>query len=70
MKTFSSMKDAFEWWLKDVYPELPADQKNGKYRNAWRDYTFNKGISEKRMRDVLSDFGAISVKTVVTFNPK
>ena len=70
MKTFTSMEEAFEWWLKTVYPGIPADQKEGRYRNAWRDYTFKKGISQKRMKQILSDFGSVEEKTIITFNPK
>lgn len=67
MKKFSSIEEAFEWWLKNIYPALPADVKVGKYINGWRDYTYNKGISHKRMKDILSDFGDIDEKILITF---
>ncbi|HWV33512.1 MAG TPA: hypothetical protein VN038_27850 [Dyadobacter sp.] len=70
MKTFVSLEQAFEWWLKTIYPTIPPSLKEGKYRNAWRDYTYKKGISQKRMREILSDFGNISEKVTVTFNLK
>jgi hypothetical protein len=67
MKTFNSIEEAFEWWLRNIYPVLPAETKEPRYRNAWRDYTFKKGISQKRMKAILSDFGNVTEKTVVTF---
>jgi hypothetical protein len=70
MQTFSSVEETFEWWLKNIYPTLPAETKEGKYRNAWRDFTFRKGISQKRMKEVLSDFGDINEKTIITYKLK
>ena len=70
MKQFSSIPEAFEWWLKNVYPSIPAPEKEGKYRNAWRDYTFKKGVSVKRMKDVLSDFAEVEERTIVTLKMK
>ncbi|SKC13461.1 hypothetical protein [Dyadobacter psychrophilus] len=67
MNKFTSVEEAFEWWLANIYQTLPADTKEGRYRNAWRDYTFKKGISQKRMKEILSDFGDIDEKTVITF---
>lgn len=69
MKHFSSITEAFDWWIKNVYPRLPADRKAGRLTYAWRDYTHNLGISEKRMRDILNEQGKIEVKTIVTFTP-
>lgn len=58
------------WWLTNVYPNLIPDQKKGRLVQAWKDYTYNQGISEKRMTSILSEFGDIDVKTVVTYKPK
>lgn len=70
MKQFASIAEAFDWWLKNIYPNLTAAEKSGKYRNAWRDYTFKKGISSKRMKNVLSDFAELEERTVVTLTLK
>jgi Ca2+-binding EF-hand superfamily protein len=70
MKSFSSVSEAFQWFLENIYKNLPADQKKGKLTYAWRDFTHNGAISEKRMREILSEFGEIEVKTLVTFKPK
>ena len=70
MEKFVSVSSAFEWWLKEIYPSLPAEAKKGKLTNAWRDYTHKRGISEFRMKEILSEFGEIKVKTIVTFKPK
>ncbi|MET7254948.1 hypothetical protein [Dyadobacter fermentans] len=70
MQTFSSVEEAFEWWLKNIYPAFLAETKEGRYRNAWRDYTFKKGISQKRMKEILADFGDVHEKTIITFKLK
>jgi len=69
MKTFSTVKEAFEWWLKNIYPSLPADQKVGRLTNAWKDYTYNRGISETRMREILIEQGHFEVTTTVVYKP-
>lgn len=69
MKQFSSITEAFDWWLKNIYPSLPPDTKKGPLKTAWRDYTYGLGISEKRMKSILSEFGKIEIKTVVNFTP-
>jgi hypothetical protein len=70
MKTFNSIEEAFEWWLRNVYPVLPAEVKKGKLTYAWRDYTYNRGISRRRMLEILVEHGEIEVQTLVKFSPK
>lgn len=70
MKTFTSVEEAFKWWLENIYRGLPADQKKGKLVTAWRDFTHKRGISEKRMIEILGEFGQVDVKTIVNFTPK
>ena len=70
MKQFNSIKDAFDWWIKNVYPSLPPDVKKGKPVTAWRDYTHNLGISETRMKSVLTEFGNFKIETIITWNPE
>lgn len=70
MKKFTSVTEAFDWWLKNIYPVLPAERKKGKLTNAWRNYTFKRGISEAKMIEILKEFGEVYVKTEVLFKPK
>ncbi|KAA0990067.1 hypothetical protein [Dyadobacter aurulentus] len=69
MKQFSSIPEAFEWWLKNIYPTLPAEVKKGKPVSAWRDYTHGGGISEKRMREILIEFGHFKIEMTITYEP-
>jgi hypothetical protein len=69
VKKFKSVPEAFEWWLKNIYPGLPAERKKGRLTNAWRDYTHKRGISESRMKEILMEFGEIQVKTEVAYQP-
>ncbi len=70
MQTFTSIEEAFKWFLENIYKNLPPDEKKGKLTYAWRDYTHNGSISEKRMKQILEEFGDITVKTIVVFTPK
>ncbi|MDQ6480000.1 hypothetical protein [Dyadobacter sp. LHD-138] len=70
MKTFATVNEAFKWWMDNVYKQLPADQKKGRLKTAWMDYTYEKGISEKRMKAILAEFGTLEVRTIVTFTPE
>ena len=69
MKQFTSVEEAFKWFLANIYPSLPPDRKKGKLKTAWRDYTYSQGISQKRMTEILSEFGKIDVEVMVRFTP-
>ena len=69
MKSFDSIPEAFEWWIKNVYPSLPSEIKKGKPVTAWRDFTYNQGISEKRMKEILIEYGHFEIKTTIVYKP-
>jgi hypothetical protein len=69
MKKFDTIPQAFEWWIKNVYPSLSPELKKGKPVRAWKDYTYNQGISEKRMAEILTEFGNFEIKTTITYKP-
>ncbi len=70
MQTFISVEEAFKWWLNHIYPSLPPEVKKGRLTNAWRDFTHNRGISERRILEILNEYGDVEVKTIVKFTPK
>jgi hypothetical protein len=70
MRKFECLEDAFAWWLKAIYPGLPRHVKDGRYRNAWRDFTYKKGISRKRMKDILSEFAEVYEQTIIVVKLK
>lgn len=70
MKKFTSISAAFEWWLNNIYPGLSPETKKGKLVQAWKDYNYKQGISERRMIKILTEFGDVEVKTVVFYRPK
>ncbi|PSL22706.1 hypothetical protein [Dyadobacter jiangsuensis] len=65
-KSFSSIEEAFAWFLENVYKNLPADEKKGELVSAWRSFTFNQGISQKKMISILERYG-FDVKILVTY---
>lgn len=65
-KSFSSIEEAFAWFLENVYKSLPADEKKGELVSAWRSFTFNQGISQKRMISILERYG-FDVRILVTY---
>jgi hypothetical protein len=70
MKQFATIQEAFEWWIINIYKHLPADRKKGKLTYAWRDYSHGGSITEKRMKNILEEFGEIEIKTVINYKPK
>jgi hypothetical protein len=70
MKKFTTITEAFEWWIKNIYPDLPAEKKKGRPVSAWKDYTYNQGISEKRMKEILIEYGDFIIETIITYKPK
>ena len=69
MTTFQSVEEAFDWWVKNLYPTLAPDQKRGKAVQAMQDYIYGKGISEKRMRQILLEYGHFEIETMVRYKP-
>lgn len=66
MKNFSSVTEAFDWWISNQYPLLPAYVKKGRPVSAWRDYKYGGGFSEKRMQAVLKEFGNAEIKILIS----
>lgn len=69
MKRFNTIPEAFEWWIKNIYPSLPPDRKKGKAVSAWKDFTYKQGISEKRMREILIEYGHFEIQTIIIYKP-
>ncbi|PQA52991.1 hypothetical protein C5O19_25210 [Siphonobacter curvatus] len=70
MQTFTSVEEAFEWFLENIYKNLPPDEKKGELTAAWRNYTHKLGISQKKMVSILERYGfSINVRTIVTYKP-
>ncbi|MCE6988688.1 hypothetical protein [Dyadobacter sp. CY323] len=69
MKEFETVPEAFDWWIKNLYPSLSPDLKKGKAVRAWKDYTYKQGISEKRMREILIEFGHFKIQTSIAYEP-
>ena len=62
--TFDSTKEAFQFFIDEIYPTLSSEeiQKIKKYV-----YYFRNGysISEKKMDNILTNFGKASVKKII-----
>ncbi|NIJ51135.1 hypothetical protein [Dyadobacter arcticus] len=69
MKTFGSVKEAFDWWVKNLYPNLTPEMKKGKAVQAMQDYIYERGISEKRMKEILIEYGHFEIETIVRYKP-
>lgn len=70
MQQFKTIPEAFEWWLKNIYPTLPPEVKKGRLTYAWRDFTHGGSITEKRMKAILEEFGDVEIQTLVRFTPR
>lgn len=69
MQTFTTIQEAFHWWVTNIYPNLPADVKKGKLTNAWRNYTHKGILSEASMKEILVTYGHFTIKTIISYNP-
>lgn len=61
MPQFLNLTQAFEWFLENVYPELPAEDKYA-LRNA-KYYFYKEGgkVSSKRMNTILDKYSKFKV---------
>lgn len=56
MPQFPTIEKAFEWFLENIYPELPAEQKTVALRSAKHAfYSEGRSISQKRMKRILEE---------------
>jgi hypothetical protein len=69
MKQFGTIREAFDWWIREYYPNLPSNVKKGKPVAAWRDYHYGRGISEERMRKILIEFGDFEITLKIIHKP-
>ena len=68
MPQFQTIEQAFEWFLENVFPELPTEDKR-KLKDA--KYSFYKDglkVSTIRMKRILSEYG--NFHTYHVFDPK
>ena len=57
MPEFNTLTEAFEWFLENIYPDLPPEKKTSRLRNAkYAYYKEGEKVSEKRMRSILNDY--------------
>ena len=57
MPQFTTIEQAFEWFLEEVYPNLPTEQKTTNLRVTKSTYyKGEKGVSTKKMRTILEQF--------------
>ena len=61
MPQFQTIEQAFEWFLENVFPELPTEAKI-KLRNAKYEY-YKEGInvSHKRMMRVMNEYADFEI---------
>ena len=56
MPQFQTIEQAFEWFLENVYPELPTEKKTNALRVVKSTYyKGEKGVSEKKMKSILGE---------------
>ena len=61
MPQFKTIHEAFGWFLENVFPELPTEDKI-KLRNAkYNFYKEGMRVSHKRMTRILNEYGKFQV---------
>ena len=70
MKTFNSVREAFQYFIDEVWKELDlkrlSEEEKKQLENAKRDFRY-KTISDKRMTAILNTYGKVTVITQVAF---
>lgn len=55
MPEFKTLPEAFEWFLENIYPKLPTEQKTPLRAARHSFYKEGKKVSEKRMKRILDE---------------
>ncbi len=55
MPQFQTIAEAFEWFLENVYPDLPTEKKMPIRGARYHFYKEGKKVSEKRMKRILEE---------------
>jgi len=61
MKEFESVEGAFRWFLENVFPKLPTEDKIKLRDVKYCYYSEDRRVSEKRMKRVLNEYGSFKV---------
>jgi len=59
MTQFQTVEQAFEWFLENVYPDLPSEDKRKLRTAKYNFYKEGLGVSKARMMRVLSEYGEL-----------
>ncbi len=68
MPQFQTIEQAFEWFLENVYPNLPSEDKHKLRTAKYNFYKEGLGVSKKRMARVMSEYGEFA--TLYEFKEK
>jgi hypothetical protein len=60
MPEFTNLKDAFQWWIENVYPDLPSEDKL-KLRLTKADFIRGKTISDNLIQKILGKYGDLEL---------
>jgi len=55
MPQFQTIAQAFEWFLENIYPDLPTEKKMAIRGAKYAFYKEGKKVSEKRMKRILEE---------------
>jgi hypothetical protein len=70
MPQFDSLPEAFEWFLENIYPNLPPEQKITLRSVKHAFYSEDRRVSEKRMRRALEENVTYKVRHEIELNPE
>jgi len=56
MPEFQTITQAFEWFLENIYPDLPTEQKMPLRGDKYAFYSETRNISTKKMKRILEEY--------------
>lgn len=60
MNEFSTIEELFSWFIENVYPDLPGEQKM-KIKDAKYEFQKRGNISKKKMQSILDKYGEVKI---------
>ena len=56
MQEFNSIKEAFAWFIENIFPKLPSPDKR-KLKDTKYIFTQGRTVSEIKMKEILEKYG-------------
>jgi hypothetical protein len=60
MPEFQDFKSAFQWWLDNVYPDLPSEEKLNLRKTKYA-FLNNRTVSNDLIQEIMKKYGRVEI---------